>query len=170
MSACKFNSLLHHCFGCWTIHGGRDLVAFQTGRKKVHCNRRIRLQKVNWFLFKRIIFSPYRTGGFWCQKLLKVLRRSLPHCSKLGNSQKARGIKFPKVLFWERHVHGSVCPRSPMPSLQECVMLYPWRVFFYRHETPNLDWNAEFRNAESDRRKDPLGVAFLSHWGAEEEV
>ena len=43
-----------------------------------------------------------------CQKLLKVLRRSLPHCSKLGNSQKARGIKFPKVLFWQPPLAGGV--------------------------------------------------------------
>jgi hypothetical protein len=27
-----------------------------------------------------------------------------------------------------------------------------------------------FAPNESDRRKDPLGVVFLSHWGAEEEV
>jgi hypothetical protein len=34
------------------------------------------------------------------QKLIKVLRWSLPHGSKLGNSQKVHGIKFPKVYFW----------------------------------------------------------------------
>ena len=38
---------------------------------------------------------------FDVQKLLKVLRRSLPYCSKLGNSQKAHGIKFPKALIWQ---------------------------------------------------------------------
>ena len=58
-----------------------------------------------------------------------------------------------------RSVHGLRCQ-----SLQECVMLYPWRVFFYRHETPNLDWNAEFRNAESRfSNKVHLQLSFLFH-------
>jgi hypothetical protein len=34
------------------------------------------------------------------QKLIKVLRWSLPQGSKLGNSQKVHGIEFAKVHFW----------------------------------------------------------------------
>jgi hypothetical protein len=29
---------------------------------------------------------------------------------------------------------------------------------------------SKIREGKFDRRKDPLGVVFLSHWGAEEEV
>ncbi len=33
------------------------------------------------------------------KKLLKVIRRSLPHCSKLGNSQKVHGMNSQKFSF-----------------------------------------------------------------------
>jgi hypothetical protein len=33
------------------------------------------------------------------KKLLKVIRRSLPHCSKLGNSQKVYGMNSQKFSF-----------------------------------------------------------------------
>ena len=33
------------------------------------------------------------------KKLLKVIRSSLPHCSKLGNSQKVHGMKSQKYSF-----------------------------------------------------------------------
>ena len=33
------------------------------------------------------------------EKLLKVIRRSLPHCSKLGNSQKVHGMNSQKFSF-----------------------------------------------------------------------
>jgi hypothetical protein len=37
-----------------------------------------------------------------CKNLQRSFR-SLPHCSKLGQSQKVHSIEFPKVHFWPTH-------------------------------------------------------------------
>ncbi len=63
------------------------------------------------------------------KKLLKVIRRSLPHCSKLGNSQKVHGRKFSfgkppgRVVFLKTN-SGCVCSQDgqylalPIPHLR----------------------------------------------------
>jgi hypothetical protein len=53
------------------------------------------------------------------QKHLKVLRRSLPHGSNLGNSQKVHGIEFPKVLFWPTPLAGGLAVLINMSKLRQ---------------------------------------------------
>ena len=54
------------------------------------------------------------------------------------------GIEFVSELYRVQFEVGLKLPSSTQPETPVVITAYP-----RRHETPNLDWNAEFRNAES---------------------
>ena len=70
-------------------------------------------------------------------------------------------------------IRGAMAPRHVVPGSHPLLMQRAtWfgirgQVAIFEFFNPS---RIAFHPDESDRRNDPLGVVFLSHWGAEEEV
>jgi hypothetical protein len=104
------------------------------------------------------------------------------------------GFNFPtfaSVPFWRKNQHGNFLPNSNLInkikhasacvdydsniqkfSILACIQdseISSFLLVYQMLQPQRFCLFARFQ-VGFDRRKDPLGVAFLSHWGAEEEV